>query len=171
MEPDTRKLKFFYIPVLAGLIIASTHFILSNFYTLSKWEGGGFGMYSEPNPHNSRVVRIAFSNSNGSFDVRLYPPDKRFSLYINSLEDEEKKKWDQLINKIKVIRVFPRALVTNRFLSEISNELLEINSGLKTRMRSGNSEINITFYVNELGIDRERRVFKSKKLFSKTIEI
>ena len=171
MKPLSKKFKIYYIPIFVGLIIALCQFVLSNFYTLTKWEGGGFGMYSEPNPHNSRIAGIILENSNGRINIRLNPPDPKLDKYIKTLNTEDKKKWDKLIAYNKQVNVFPLVSLTDEYIRHISNELLNINPKLKNRMNKGNIPIDAYFYVNQINISAHDKVFKNNKIYSKSLEL
>ena len=171
MKIWTNSFRLYYLPIIFGLIIALSQFILSNFFTLTKWEGGGFGMYSEPNPHNSRIVGILLESRKGSLNIRLYPTDKKLLKYVESLEGDKKYRWDQLLEYSRKISVFPMVLVTDNYLKDISKELLNINKNLELKFRDGSSLINVYFYVNQLNVTVEDNVFKTNKIYSKSLEI
>lgn len=165
------KLKIYHIPLAACFIVALTQFILSSSFTLTRWEGGGFGMYSEPNANYSRIVWISLKNSNGEIRIRLSPPDKDLSQYIKTLDEEKKNNWNKLIDESKRIRNFPRYRATNKFLNEIAQEFLSVNQKMETMMRRNERKINVNIDVFQIDLKMENKRIESKKLYFKTIQI
>ncbi|NIP29957.1 MAG: hypothetical protein GTO02_07040 [Candidatus Dadabacteria bacterium] len=171
MNLFNKILKIYYLPLFIALIIAISQFVLSSNFSLTRWEGGGFGMYSEPNPNNSRILGISLKNPNGEIHLRLYPLDNKLFNYIKNLEGKKKDNWEKLIEESDRIRTFPKLALTDEYIRKISNELLEINPDLRSKMRSINSPITVYVYINQLNIDIKDKSFQTQKLYSKILEI
>lgn len=171
MSKRLKILKIYYIPLFIALIIAITQFVLSSNFTLTRWEGGGFGMYSEPNPNSSRIVGISIKNPDGELNLRLNPPDKKLSNYIKKMKGKTRDDWDKLIEDSDRIRRFPKYALTDEYIRKISNELLDINYNLKLEMRSNNNPITVNVYVIQLNMNIKDNSIQTQELYSKTLDI
>ena len=171
MNKRFKILKIYYIPLFIALIVAITQFVLSSSFTLTRWEGGGFGMYSEPYPDSSRFVGISLKNSDGELNLRLNPPDDKLSKYINKLKGKTRDDWDRLIEDSDRIRRFPKYALSDDFMRKIANELLHINYDLKIKMKSKNNLIMVNVYVMQLNMNIKENSIQSKILYSKTLDI
>ena len=171
MGNRSKILKIYYLPLLIAFIIAISQFVLSSNFTLTRWEGGGFGMYSEPNPDSSRFVGITITNPEGELTMQLSPPDKKLSYYIEKMKGEKREEWDKLIEDSDRVRRFPKYALTDRYIKDISNELLDINYNLKSKMRSIGSPIKVNVYVVQLNMNVEDKTVRSRVLYSKNLDI
>lgn len=171
MSNRLKFLKIYYLPILIALIISITQFVLSTNFTLTRWEGGGFGMYSEPNPNNSRIVGISIKNPEGEINLRLSPPDEKILLYFKKMKGKERDEWDKLIKDSDRIRRFPKYALTDEYIRKISNELLDINYSLKTKMRSNNNPITANVYVMQLNMNIKDNNIQTHVLYSKILDI
>ena len=171
MAKRPKKLKIYYLPLLIALIIGISQFVLSSKYTLTRWEGGGFGMYSEPSPDTSRIVGISINNPDGKLNLQLSPPDEKISLYFNKIKGEKRDVWDKLIEDTERIRRFPKYALTDTYIRQVSEELLDINYNLKSAMRSNNSSINVNVYVIQLSMNVEDKSVETRVLYSKNLDI
>jgi hypothetical protein len=68
--------------ILALVLVALAQLYLSNQMDLTTWRGGGFGMYTEPHPHQGRLVWLDGRNQETAMSVRLSPLDERLSTGI-----------------------------------------------------------------------------------------
>ncbi len=171
MSNRLKFLKIYYLPILIALIISITQFVLSTNFTLTRWEGGGFGMYSEPNPNNARIVGISIKNPEGEINLRLSPPDEMILLYFKKMKGKERDEWDKLIKDSDRIRRFPKYALTDEYIRKISNELLDINYSLKTKMRSNNNPITANVYVMQLNMNNKDNNIQTNVLYSKILDI
>lgn len=171
MSNRLKFLKIYYLPILIALIISITQFVLSTNFTLTRWEGGGFGMYSEPNPNNSRIVGISIKNPEGEINLRLSPPDEKILFYFKKMKGKERDEWDKLIKDSDRIRRFPKYALSDEYIRKISNELLDINYSLKTKMRSNNNPITANVYVMQLNMNIKDNNIQTNVLYSKILDI
>ena len=171
MSKKLKKLKIYYIPLFIALIIAITQFVLSSNFTLTRWEGGGFGMYSEPNPNNSRIVGISIKNPDGEINLRLNPPDNKLLYYIKKMKGKTRDDWDKLIEDSDKIRRFPKYALTDEYIRKIANELLDLNYSLNLKMRSNNNPITVEVYVMQSNLNIEENGIQSRVLYSKILNI
>ncbi len=171
MSKRLKILKIYYLPIFIALIIAITQFVLSSNFTLTRWEGGGFGMYSEPNPNSSRIVGISIKNPDGELNLRLNPPDNKLSYYINKMKGNNRDDWDKLIADSDRIRRFQKYALTDEYIRKIANELLDINYNLKTEMRLNNNPITVNVYVIQLNMNIKDSSIQTKVLYSKNLNI
>jgi len=56
-----------YVPVLLSLAVLSHHLIRTFRYDLSTWKGGGMGMFSTQDDHDTRFVSIWLETEAGEF--------------------------------------------------------------------------------------------------------
>jgi len=171
MSKRLKILKIYYLPLFIALIIAITQFVLSSNFTLTRWEGGGFGMYSEPNPNSSRIVGISIKNPDGEINHRLNPPDKKLLYYIKKMKGKTRDDWDKLIEDSDRIRRFPKYALTDEYIRKIANELLDINYYLKSQMRSNNNPITVNVYVIQLNMNIKENSIQTQELYSKMLNI
>ncbi len=171
MRKRSKFLKIYYLPVFIALIIAVAQFVLSSNFTLTRWEGGGFGMYSEPNPDSSRIVGISIKNPDGEIGLLLSPPDIKLSNYIKKMKGKKRDDWDKLIEDSDRIRRFPKYVLTDEYIRKISNELLDLNYDLKIRMKSNNNPIVAEVYVTQLNMDIKNNSIQTQVLYSKILDI
>jgi len=171
MSKRLKILKIYYLPIFIALIIAITQFVLSSNFTLTRWEGGGFGMYSEPNPNSSRIVGISIKNPDREINLRLYPPENKLFSYIKKMKGKKRDDWDKLIEDSERIRRFPKYALTDEFIRKIANELLDINYNLESEMRSNNNPINVNVYVIQLIMNIKDNSIQSQVLYSKNLKI
>jgi len=173
MSKRLKILKIYYLPLFIALIIAITQFVLSSNFTLTRWEGGGFGMYSEPNPNSSRIVGISIKNPNGEINLRLNPPDKKLLYYIKKMKGKKRDDWDKLIEDSDRIRRFPKYALTDEYIRKISNEVLDLNPylKLKSKMRSNNNPITVKVYVIQLNMNIKDNSIQTQELYSKILNI
>lgn len=62
--------------LLSAGAVAGLQAVLASTTALSRWKGGGFGMYTDPHPYQSRVVWLVPRNDGAALHeaLRLYPP-------------------------------------------------------------------------------------------------
>lgn len=65
---------FFLIPIA----VACVQMYLTSTTDLTRWRGGGFGMYSDPHPNQGRNVWLTGSREGQDVAVRLFPRDPRW---------------------------------------------------------------------------------------------
>ena len=63
-----------YLPVVLLVLIAVNQLILANFFNLSPWLGGGYGMFSTTDVGSNRHLHI-YANSEGIKKELIYPRD------------------------------------------------------------------------------------------------
>lgn len=166
-----KNFKLFYTPLLACLFVALIQFVLSTSFSLTRWEGGGFGMYSEINPTFSRMVWIRMENSNGDFRIRLSPTDKDLREYINELPEKEKSEWNKLIEESRNIRNFPRLMASDIYIEKIGNAFLNVNRNTRETMRRNNAKINVHLEVININLDKKEKIIKTKTMYSRATSI
>jgi len=167
MSKRLKILKIYYLPLFIALIIAITQFVLSSNFTLTRWEGGGFGMYSESSPDISRIVGISIKNPYGEINLRLNPPDKKLFYYIKNLGGKKRDDWDKLIEDSDRIRRFPKYALTDEYIRKISNEVLDMNLYITSEMRFNNNPITVNVYVIQLNMNIKDNSIQTKELYSK----
>lgn len=165
------KFRIYHIPLIAALLIASIQYVLSSAYNLTRWEGGGFGMYSEISQKFSRIAWIRIENSNGDFWIRMCPLDPNLNDYINRLPEKKLKNWKKLIKKSCEIRNFPEFKISENYIKDLGNALLNTSKKKNELMRKNNSKINVHLDVVEISLDINEKVFKKKKIYSMKVEI
>jgi len=171
MRKRLKILKIYHLPLFIALILAITQFVLSSNFTLTRWEGGGFGMYSEPNPNSSRIVVISIKNPDGEINLRLNPPDNKIFSYIKKMKGKKKDDWDKLIEDSDRIRRFPKYALTDEYIRKVANELLDINYSLNLKMRSNNNPITVNVYVIQLKLNIKDNSMQTQELYSKILNI
>lgn len=171
MRKRPKYLKIYYLPVFIALIIAIIQFVLSSNFTLTSWEGGGFGMYSEPNPDISRIVGISIKNPDGELNLRLSPPDDKLQYYFKKMKGKTRDDWEKLIKDSDKIRRFPKYALTDDYIKKISNELLDIHYDLQIRMKSNNNPITAEVYVTQLSMNIKDKSIKTHVIYSKNLDI
>jgi len=102
----------FYLPTIVLVAIAINQLILANFFNLSPWLGGGYGMFSTTDVGSNRHIHI-YAKSEGIKKELIYPRDlkdivirtksfptdtnlRRLARRISEIED------DSSINSIEV---------------------------------------------------------------------
>jgi hypothetical protein len=65
--------------VVIAVVIASFQVYYSKLSDLTTWRGGGFGMYSDAHPSNTRRVWLVGGGNDRENAIRLYPVDPRMS--------------------------------------------------------------------------------------------
>jgi len=68
------KITIFYLPTLLLIAIAVNQLILANFFSLSPWLGGGYGMFSTTDVGSNRHIHI-YAKSEGIIKELIYPRD------------------------------------------------------------------------------------------------
>jgi len=68
------KITIFYLPTLLLIAIAVNQLILANFFSLSPWLGGGYGMFSTTDVGSNRHIHI-YAKSEGILKELIYPRD------------------------------------------------------------------------------------------------
>lgn len=63
-----------YLPTIVLVIIAINQLLLANFFNLSPWLGGGYGMFSTTDVGRNRHIHI-YANSPGIRKELIYPQD------------------------------------------------------------------------------------------------
>ena len=66
------KITIFYLPTLLLIAIAVNQLILANFFSLSPWLGGGYGMFSTTDVGSNRHIHI-YAKSEGILKELIYP--------------------------------------------------------------------------------------------------
>jgi len=64
----------FYLPTIVLVAIAINQLILANFFNLSPWLGGGYGMFSTTDVGSNRHIHI-YAKSEGIKKELIYPVD------------------------------------------------------------------------------------------------
>lgn len=94
-----------YLPSILLITIAINQLILANFFNLSPWLGGGYGMFSTTDVGNNRHLHV-YARSDGIFKELIYPQNlddlalrttsfpttdnlKSFAYRIAELEDDK----------------------------------------------------------------------------------
>ena len=62
-----------YLPAILLLAIAINQLVLANFFNLSPWLGGGYGMFSTTDVGSNRPLHI-YARSEGIMKELIYPP-------------------------------------------------------------------------------------------------
>jgi hypothetical protein len=65
------------VVVLLPILVASIQIYFALTSDLTRWRGGGFGMYTDPHPHVNRTVWVEGSRAGSPAALRLYPLDER----------------------------------------------------------------------------------------------
>jgi len=66
------------LPAVAVLVALLQLFLVST-SDLSRWKGGGFGMYADPHPNSARQAWLEAESPDGTVALRLYPRDDRLA--------------------------------------------------------------------------------------------
>jgi len=61
-----------FILIFLPLLVAAFQIYFSNFYRLTRWKGGGFGMYTSMHS-NLRSLWITFPEKGGVRSIKIYP--------------------------------------------------------------------------------------------------
>ena len=64
----------FYLPTVVLVAIAVNQLILANFFNLSPWLGGGYGMFSTTDVGSNRHIHI-YAKSEGIIKELIYPKE------------------------------------------------------------------------------------------------
>ncbi len=68
------KKAILYLPTLLLVAIAVNQLILANFFSLSPWLGGGYGMFSTADVGSNRHIHI-YAKSEGIIKELIYPKE------------------------------------------------------------------------------------------------
>jgi len=68
------KKAILYLPTLLLVAIAVNQLILANFFSLSPWLGGGYGMFSTTDVGSNRHIHI-YAKSEGIIKELIYPKE------------------------------------------------------------------------------------------------
>jgi len=68
------KKSILYLPTLLLIAIAVNQLILANFFNLSPWLGGGYGMFSTTDVGSNRHIHI-YAKSEGIIKELIYPKE------------------------------------------------------------------------------------------------
>ncbi len=68
------KKAIFYLPTILLFAIAVNQLILANFFSLSPWLGGGYGMFSTTDVGSNRHIHI-YAKSEGIIKELIYPKE------------------------------------------------------------------------------------------------
>ena len=63
-----------YLPSILLIAVAINQLILANFFSLSPWLGGGYGMFSTTDVGSNRHLHV-YARSDGILKELIYPPD------------------------------------------------------------------------------------------------
>jgi len=63
-----------YLPTLLLVVIAVSQLLLANFFNLSPWLGGGYGMFSTTDVGSNRHIHI-YAKSEGIIKELIYPKE------------------------------------------------------------------------------------------------
>lgn len=135
--------------VLLPVVVAGFQIWFSNTSNLTRWKGGGFGMYTGMHPNN-RSVWINLPDANGSHYFRVDSPPKDSSGkngLVQSIHPILKPKMGRLKN-------FPGSLDV-QFLDKSLDEIRQI-----ARKKDG----KVQLLVSEMELD-----MKSKKVFNRVV--
>ncbi|CBW28070.1 putative exported protein [Halobacteriovorax marinus SJ] len=142
----------FVVPAIA-LIIALIQWGLFESTHLSRWKGGGFGMYTELHPNVARTSWVSFEVNSKAF--RLRGKDLKDSLKTtNILGGQTELAVNHLYNKLKDLRYFP-----NEKNMKSASELFKI-----VYKASGANIENICIEVTELELDMKTKMYTNKSL-------
>lgn len=139
--------KLFLLVLPLGVALFQVWF--SNTSNLSRWKGGGFGMYTGMHPNN-RSVWVKIEDGNGSHFLRVDAQPKDSSEkngLVKSIHQILKPKMGRLKN-------FPGSLDA-KFLNQSLDEVKQI-----AHLKEG----KVQLLVSEMALD-----FKTKKVFNRIL--
>lgn len=128
--------KIIYLPVVLLLLNASVHFALVHFGFLSKWNGGGFGMFADV--HSRR------------FRIHLLDENKKFLCYAKVSEIDYYK-----ANKVNIdnLRKNPNSKYVNILIQQIKKtewvKFLDRTHQYEC-LKGGHSEYNARFGLSSI---------------------
>lgn len=92
--------------VLIPVVVALSQLYFSNFSDLTRWKGGGFGMYTDPHPNLSRFVWLEGTGDTSQVALRLFPLDTRICVECQDDPLLKRRLW-RLEDQGERIRNFP----------------------------------------------------------------
>ena len=111
-------------PVLC-FIVALAQLILSQVSQISPWRGGGYGMYTEPPPFESRTVWLGLNQDGRETYFRINPPDGRIRDLFLKLKPHEKSLFEDFKFFGRKTALFPNRY-SKRHLTKLCVEVLPI---------------------------------------------
>lgn len=145
------RIKFRFLALIVPIIcltIAGIQLYLSKTSALSLWKGGGFGMYTELHPNNTRSLWLDLGDKQISF-----------SAFKSSLESSLKTaNYSQLFPyiqaQVRSIRYYPNTEKLELLRNDLQKSLILIKSDLLIR----------DVYVVELSLDTASARYTAKRI-------
>ena len=101
-----RLLRLETLLVVVPAIVACLQIYLTSVSDLTRWRGGGFGMYSDAHPSQSRNVWVVGEADGEERSIRLYPPDERLA-YSSMRNTQFRRDLRALRQEARGARNFP----------------------------------------------------------------
>lgn len=126
---DVNRKRLWELSVIFAIValVALVQVVLSTSTTLSRWKGGGFGMYSEPHPYGSRCLWVELRDPSGATYLRLSPLDRRLDGALSGLTKDRRAVWMRRVDDIPTILMWPRDEAL-RTVGEAVNDLIRHDS-------------------------------------------
>ena len=152
-------------------LVALVQVVLTTLTTFSRWKGGGFGMYAEPAPLNSRSLWIELRAPSGATNLRLFPLDSRLDSVLSTLSKDRRALWMRRVNDMSTILMWPRHEMLRK-IGEAVNELIRYDSsalGTASGIDWSKSSI-VAVTVTETRLDLDNDTFENRAVATVRLE-
>ena len=140
-----------YFLIVLPILVAINQMYWSNFSDLTRWKGGGFGMYTCMH-YNTRTLWLRINSLKDTEYMRIYPLD-------SSSSDFAKAK--------RILEVFePKVIGFINFPSAISESYLKTGLEESCKILGLGKEAKVEVEVSEMYPDYKNSNIKNQKIFS-----
>jgi hypothetical protein len=129
-QVDVNRTRLGELSVIFAIVtfVALVQVVLATSTTLSRWKGGGFGMYSEPHPYDARCLWVELRDPSGATYFRLSPLDRRLDGALSGLTKDRRAVWMRRVDDLPTILMWPRDEALRK-VGEAVNDLIRQDSG------------------------------------------
>ena len=151
--------------MVVALGIAAVQFWLSNTTPLSRWKGGGYGMYTEPHA-NDRTVWALIDLAEGRVPVRLFPVSaKATSQPLPTDTLRSFRKAERLVDRL---RFYPRDSLATTIAAHLSSLNWAVDTPGPVAPSQGSLPRSLAIEVHESGYDISEQRAISRTIYTWT---
>ena len=166
-QSGVNRMRLWELGAIFGVVafVALVQVVLSSSANLSRWKGGGFGMYSEPHPYSSRSLWIKLRHPIGTTYLRLSPLDPRLDSALAGLSKDRRAVWMRKVDEIPTLLMWPRDEALRK-AGEAATELISRDSyalGTVSGIDWAKSSVADVSVV-ETRLDLESKTFENRLL-------
>ena len=140
------------VGILALMVtIASIQVVMANNGLISRWKGGGFGMYTDPHPHANRQVWLHIQHPDGTMSFARLQPRSESSLSQFHIDDrspfDAATKVDSLLRRAHRLRSRPNQVAAKQLASSCRTLGVNVHAIVISEVRYSLSDLTVKHVV------------------------